>query len=141
MANALRIVSATPVLAAVDLHQTADFYREHLGFEPIDIDPERYGILSRDGVALHFAYSASRRTPPIACRLEVRGIDALHQRCRQAGIVPANGALRTEPWRSKEFDVVDGDGNRLTLHQPVRGAAAPSRTPGRKARPRRKGAR
>jgi catechol 2,3-dioxygenase-like lactoylglutathione lyase family enzyme len=135
MAKSPRIVGLTPVLCSLDLHQTADFYREHLDFAPRHVDPGRYGILERDGLELHFWAGTDRKVAEqTSCRIAVVGIDALYDRCKRAGVVHPKAPLRTEPWGHREFGMVDGDGNLLTFHEPVAKTPKPRRTRGTKER-------
>jgi hypothetical protein len=53
------------------------------------------------------------------CRVQVAGIDALYSLCTVAGIVHPNAALAAKPWGTREFAILDPDGNLLTFHQSV----------------------
>lgn len=118
MTQAPRLVAATPVLASLDIKRTLAFYGAKLGFTEVHAAPGEYGIVERDGVALHFwACDDPAIAQATACRIEVRGVAALHAHCAALGIVHPNGPLATKPWGSLEFSVLDEDGNLLTFHE------------------------
>jgi catechol 2,3-dioxygenase-like lactoylglutathione lyase family enzyme len=48
----------SPMLAAADMEETLDFYKEVLGFTTIMKSPE-YAIVERDGQTIHFQKAAS----------------------------------------------------------------------------------
>jgi len=48
----------SPMLAAADMEETLDFYKEVLGFTTIMKSPE-YAIIERDGQTIHFQKAAS----------------------------------------------------------------------------------
>ena len=70
-----------------------------------------------------------------SCRIEVTGVAKLHEHCRRLGVVHPNAPLHDEPWGTREFAVLDPDGNLIGLYerlpadgQPQASAAASSAT-------------
>jgi DNA-binding transcriptional MerR regulator len=108
---------AIPVLASLDLEATQRFYAERLGFEPLFTYPD-YAISARDGIQIHFWLTDDRRDPEnTSCRIEVTGIDALYEEMTAAGVVHPNGPLTSQPWGTREFAVLDADGNLIKFSE------------------------
>jgi DNA-binding transcriptional MerR regulator len=109
------LVRALPVLASTDIEETLRFYVERLGFTTVAAYPD-HGITDRDGVQIHFWLTDDAEIPKqTGCRVDVRGIEALHAELDAAGVVHPNGPLRDQPWGLREFSVLDGDGNLITF--------------------------
>lgn len=120
-----RFLAAVPVLPVSDQRRAAAFYVEALGFvELLDEAGRGMGILNRDAVQLHL-WVADGSAPGAeehlagtgSCRIEVAGVDELHRRCAQMGIVHAHGSISDRPWGAREFSVLDPDGNLVTLYE------------------------
>jgi catechol 2,3-dioxygenase-like lactoylglutathione lyase family enzyme len=124
-----------PALPAADLARSVAFYRDRLDFEVVHQE-DGFASLRRDGATLHFwgatdegwrdELDASRPVRSGAesfiagtasCRIAVEGVDALHEECSAAGIVHPNGSLAQKPWGSREFTILDPDGNCVTFFE------------------------
>lgn len=117
MDPATTFVSATPVLASLDIEQSVRFYSK-LGFTPVHVMQSEYGIIEADTVQIHFWACKDRRiAEATSCRVQVQGIDALYEKCTRLSIVHPNAPLSSRPWGSKEFGILDPDGNLVTFHQ------------------------
>lgn len=103
-----KLLSAAPVLPALDMRVSVAFYVEKLGFR-VDFDYGNYVGLERDGVALHLVLADEHVTGEHAglCVIYVRGVESLYAHCAAQGIVHPNGALEEKPWGVKEFVVLD----------------------------------
>lgn len=49
--------------------------------------------------------------------MRIEGVDALYAQCLAFGIVHPNATLQTPAWGSREFAVLDPDGNLVTFAQ------------------------
>jgi ribosomal-protein-alanine N-acetyltransferase len=129
--DAPHLLSATPVLASLDIARSVDFFCTTLGFAPMHAEPGVYGIVTRDGVQIHFWACADRAiAEATSCRVRVRGIDLLYAEVAPMGIVHPHAPLAAKPWGTREFGVLDPDGNLITFVQwdgPVAGGASPPR--------------
>lgn len=116
----IALVSAVPVVPARDIAATTAWYRDRLGFSVLHAERE-YGIVRRDRTWIHFwgPSGIDLEESDTMIRIGVRGIDALHERCQREGIVHPNAPLEEKPWGSREFSVVDRDGNLVTFFQPA----------------------
>jgi catechol 2,3-dioxygenase-like lactoylglutathione lyase family enzyme len=120
MPDTPRLVRAVPVLASLDIARSVAFACGKLGFETVSCEPGVYGVVRRDAVVLHFWPCDDRRiAEATACRIEVDDVDALHAACAPHRIVHPNGPLRDTPWGTREFAVLDPDGNLITFQRAV----------------------
>ena len=120
-----RFVAAAPALPVSDERRAVAFYAEALGFvELLDLDGAGLGIVERDAVQLSL-WAADGSAPgaeeylagTASCRIEVVGVEALHARCSDLGVVHPHGALGDRPWGTREFAILDPDGNQITLFE------------------------
>lgn len=109
---------AVPIIPARETASSTAWYRDHLGFEVVHVEPE-YAVVERDDVGVHF-WGPSRIKPEDSMtmfRIKVSGIDELYEHCRAQGIVHPNAPLEEKPWGAREFAVRDGDGNLVTFFE------------------------
>ncbi len=108
-----RIDSTIPVLASLDLQESAHFYTERLGFTQ-ELIADNYLIVSRDGAEIHFWLCDDRRIAEhTSCYLRVPSTQALFEEFTARGLELAPPSVR--PWRMKELYVIDPHGNLLKL--------------------------
>lgn len=106
-----RLVHATvPVLASLDLDESAAFCADRLGFMP-RLRTDDYLIAERDGCELHFWLCTERHIAEnTSCY--VRGdTRALHADFAARGL--AVDPPREQPWGMRELYVIDPHGNLL----------------------------
>lgn len=116
MSTDTRFVSATPVLASLDIARSVAFYGDQLGFTSLYAEQGVYGVVMRGAVSLHFWACGERHIAEnTSCRVRVDGIDALYADCVARAIVHPNAPLADKPWGSREFAIVDPDGNLVTF--------------------------
>lgn len=114
----IRFVAATPVLASLDIRQSVDFYVQRLGATTVHVEQGVYGIVALGGVHIHFWACSDRRiAEATGCRIAVEGVDALFAHCTRQGIVHPNAPLHDTAWGTREFAVLDGDGNLITFQE------------------------
>jgi len=116
-------ISATPVLASLDIERSVDFFCSQLGFTPVHVQQGVYGVVAHGEVDLHFWACADRKiAEATSCRFQVEGVEALHAKCVGLSIVHPNAPLQGKPWGAREFSVLDPDGNLVTFSEPGRAA-------------------
>lgn len=116
--------SAIPALPVSDEARAVGFYRDALGLQELTEDGVGLGILVRDDVEIHL-WVADGSAPgaeahlagSASCRIEVTHAERLYEHCEARGIVHPNAPLRATPWGTREFGVLDPDGNLVTLFQ------------------------
>ncbi|MFO1315631.1 MAG: VOC family protein [Burkholderiales bacterium] len=110
------LLSVAPVLASLNIERTITFYCARLGFSRVYLDPGVWGIVARDGIQIHFWPCSDRHIAEnTSCRVHVVGIDELFAEFRAQGVVHPDAPLQTRPWGSREFGVLDSDGNLITF--------------------------
>ena len=130
----MRFGQTVPALPARDVAHAARFYAEHLGFESVHAE-DGFAILRRDDAEVHLWGASDEswrdRTPaePIrsgaesfiagtaSCRIAVEGIAQLYEASNAAGIVHPNGHLSETDWGTREFGILDPDGNLVTFFE------------------------
>ena len=104
------VVATVPVLASLDLDESAAFYADRLGFAP-RLRTEDYLIVERDGCELHF-WRCTERHIAENTSCYVRGdTRALHADFAARGLVL--DPPREQPWGMRELYVIDPHGNLL----------------------------
>ncbi len=108
--------SAAPVLASLNIERTVSFYCSRLGFSRVYVEPGVWGIVSRDAVQIHFWPCSERHIAEnTSCRVYVAGIDQFFAELEPQGVIHPNAPLENKPWGSREFGVLDPDGNLITF--------------------------
>jgi catechol 2,3-dioxygenase-like lactoylglutathione lyase family enzyme len=104
-----------PTLGVRDVATSLDFYTGALGFGVIVSmgEPPNFAIVSRDAVGLGVVQTEAPAVAEFACcYFDVDDVEALHQRCVDAGariVAP----LTRQPWGNYDFVVADPDGHLL----------------------------
>ncbi|MFN8342825.1 MAG: VOC family protein [Cyclobacteriaceae bacterium] len=102
--------SAIPILAFLDLEETAAFYRK-IGFT-VNTSWKEYLMCSRDGIEIHLWKCDNPDIPKnTGCYVRVTGVDAIHAEYSELGIIHPNGPLKNHPWNMREFSILDNSGN------------------------------
>lgn len=112
------LLAATPVLPSLNIARTVEFYCDTLGFDQVHAVPREYAIVDYGPVELHFWHTEDPALPKVSgCRVKAAGIGPLYAHCEAAGIVHPNAALVDKPWGTREFGILDPDGNLLTFYE------------------------
>lgn len=130
----MRLLQAIPALPVQDIAKSAAFYRDQLGFT-VHVEEEGFAILRQGPVDIHLWASSDESwhqrdaAPPIvsgaesfiagtaSCRIGVEGVDELYNHCEPRGIVHPNGHLTDTDWETREFGVLDLEGNLITFFE------------------------
>jgi len=106
------LARAIPVLASLDIAESAAFYVHWLGFS-VGYQDGNYLIVKRDDMELHF-WKTDDRTFPENTSCYIRGgqVAALHEEYSSRG-VPNLSPFQVRPWNMKEFHIHDPHGNLL----------------------------
>jgi catechol 2,3-dioxygenase-like lactoylglutathione lyase family enzyme len=120
MNNSAKFISATPVLASLNIERSAEFFATKLGFIKVHVVQGEYGIVSNGPVHIHFWPCTERHiAEATSCRVQVRAIGLLHAQCAGHGIVHPDAPLQAKPWGTKEFAILDPDGNLVTFYERI----------------------
>jgi catechol 2,3-dioxygenase-like lactoylglutathione lyase family enzyme len=127
-----RLESVHPVLACSDVATSIRFYGR-LGFVLAfqdDPDDPKYVAIRRDGVELHLQWHdksewGSTADRPVY-RFLVQDVDDLYAELRAKGAVDGKSPVSSPwlapgdtPWNTREFHVLDPDGNGLQFYRPL----------------------
>jgi catechol 2,3-dioxygenase-like lactoylglutathione lyase family enzyme len=104
------------VLASLDIERSVNFYCSRLGFARVYAEPGVWGIVTRDSIQIHlWPCSDKNIAENTSCRVYVTDIDALFGEFQPLGVVHPNAPLEHKAWGSREFGVLDPDGNLITF--------------------------
>ncbi|PUA17186.1 VOC family protein [Glaciimonas sp. PCH181] len=118
MNSVIDFVAAVPVLASLNIQRSVNFFVSKLGFDAHYVSQGEYGIVSRGNVKIHFwACTDKRISEATGCRVNIRNIKSLYAQCSSQEIVHPNAPLKTTPWGSTEFAILDPDGNLVTFFE------------------------
>jgi len=113
-----QFISATPVLASLDIERSAEFFSSKLGFTKVHVAQGEYGIVASGAVRIHFWACKDRHIcEATGCRVQVQAIEALYALCEGHAIIHPNAPLASKLWGSKEFAILDPDGNLVTFFE------------------------
>jgi catechol 2,3-dioxygenase-like lactoylglutathione lyase family enzyme len=125
----VQFANVAPVLLAPDVFETAEYYRDVLGFhfDQIYGDPPSFVIVERDSARLMFRQpregapqpSNATVTPsfPSDVFIWVDDVEALAKELRGKQAEILNGPTYRPIWNGKELEVRDCDGRVLTFGQ------------------------
>jgi len=118
MRTETEFVSATPVLASLDIERSTDFFASKLGFTKVHAVQGIYGVVARGNVHINFwACTDKKMAEATSCRIQVSGVQGLYEHCRSENIVHPNAPLENKPWGTLEFGILDSDGNLITFYE------------------------
>lgn len=118
----VRFNTVTPILRMFDAEKAKPFYLEFLEFQ---LDWEHrfeeslplYMQISRGDCRIHLSEHHGDCCPGAAIRIETAGIEALHLKLLSKQYKFARPGLESTPWGTKEMQVIDPFGNRLTFYE------------------------
>jgi catechol 2,3-dioxygenase-like lactoylglutathione lyase family enzyme len=105
---------AVPVVPVRDVQEAIAFYRDRLGFQ-LAFEQGEYAGVRRDAVELHLDGVVNGGAGLVTCRIETDGVDELYAEVEPGGAVDPAEPIRTTPWGSRQFSVLDPNGNRITF--------------------------
>lgn len=113
------LVSAIPVLQALNIDDTITFYEKKLGFTKLHQE-EGFAIVYRDAVHIHFTQCSDTYLPEnTACRINVTDVESLYQEYKPKGVLRPDAHVETTWWGTKDLHLIDLNGNLITFTEPV----------------------
>jgi len=112
-----RFLKSRTTLGVRDVLASIDFYARALGFDVVVTmgEPANFALLANRDVGLGLTQV---EVPPVGdyacCYVDVDGVEALHERCVEAGARITNPLTRW-PWGTYDFVVADPDGHQLAF--------------------------
>ena len=118
----LEIQRVIPVLRVFDLAKMREFYVEFLGCvidweHGAEGDQPRYMQVSRGELRLHLSEHHGDACPGSRVHIEATGLVAFHAELTAKRYRHNHPGLGTTPWGTRELEVIDPFGNRLTFHE------------------------
>jgi uncharacterized glyoxalase superfamily protein PhnB len=120
--TAPRLIEATATLRAGDVTALAQWYRDKLGFT-ISMswgEPAEYARVQRDSVELAIGRLGSQFGPSSVYAI-VSGVDALYAEFIAGGVTIAR-PIGNAPYRMRDFDLLDPEGNRICFGEAIEAA-------------------
>ncbi len=132
----MKVLHTIPALPVRNIPKSVSFYREKLGFAPVHED-QGFAIVERDGVQIHLWEASDHDWPtrnsqiPVvtgaesfiagtaSCRVAVEGVEEIHTEMNPLGIMHPNAPLSDQEWGTREFAILDLDGNLITFFERV----------------------
>lgn len=101
---------SVPVLPAVNIRDTIDFFEAKLGFKATNYG--NYAVLNYNDAEIHLVMPANKTIHLSAgCLILVDNIEDLYTSCCTKGLIELKGKLTDKPWGIKEFTIVDNNNN------------------------------
>jgi catechol 2,3-dioxygenase-like lactoylglutathione lyase family enzyme len=125
----VQIASVSPVLLVADVFETAEYYRDVLGFhfDQIYGEPPSFVVVERDGARLMFRQPREGAPPPANGSvtpnfpsdvfLNVDDVEALADELRGKHAEVLHGPTYRPIWNGKELEVRDCNGRVLVFGQ------------------------
>ena len=119
MADTPRVIEVTATLRADDVSALAAWYRDALGFKIQMLwgEPATYCRVRRDGAELAIGQLGPRFGPASVYAI-VTGVDALYAEFRRGEVQVSRGP-EDAPYRMRDFEVTDPEGNRITFGEAI----------------------
>ncbi|MEK7793391.1 MAG: glyoxalase superfamily protein [Candidatus Hydrogenedentota bacterium] len=113
-----------PILRVFDHVLAKKFYVDWLGFtldweHQFDGSGPRYMQVSRGGAVVHLSEHFGDCTPGARIIINLSDADAFHRELHSRPNPNMNPGICTTPWNSRQVEVVDPFGNRITFDQPL----------------------
>lgn len=110
------LLKAIPLLPAFDINKTIDFYEYKLGFTSFNYG--NYLVLKYKTVELHFYYTKDKVADKAnTCYILVDNVEDLYGSFSIKELVEPKRKLQDMPWGTREFSVVDNNGNVIRFGQ------------------------
>jgi uncharacterized glyoxalase superfamily protein PhnB len=111
--------AAIPKQAALNIANAVSFYVQRLGFTEL-FQAEDYAGVRRGEVEIHLWLCDDKNIPEkTACRVQVENIEPLYAEYQGAGVIHPRSSLQETPWGTREFTILDLDGNGITFSEPL----------------------
>jgi catechol 2,3-dioxygenase-like lactoylglutathione lyase family enzyme len=121
-----RLIEATATLRASDVTALAEWYRDKLGFAIAMSwgEPAEYARVQRDAVELGIGRLGERFGPSSVYAI-VSGVDALYAELVARG-VEMGREVGDQPYRMRDFDLFDPEGNRVCFGEALERVSGPA---------------
>lgn len=109
--------AAIPKQAALNIANAVSFCVQRLGFTEL-FQAEDYASIQRSEVEIHLWLCGDKNiSEKTACRVHVENIEPLYAEYQGEGVIHPHSSLQGTPWGTKEFTILDLDGNGITFFE------------------------
>ncbi len=130
----MKLLQAIPALPVQDIAKSTAFYRDQFGFA-VHVEENGFAILRQGLVDIHLwaandeSWRKREAAAPIisgaesfiagtaSCRIGVEGVDELYKKLEPRGVMHPNGHIDDTEWGTREFGVLDLEGNLITFFE------------------------
>lgn len=106
----MKLLKAIPVLPALSMRDTIDFYESKLGFKGSNFG--NYAILKLNLVEIHFCLITDKnKLHPANCYIYTDDIEDLYTRMAEKDLLYPRGAISDMRFGKKEFSIKDNNDN------------------------------
>ncbi|MCG8485970.1 MAG: helix-turn-helix domain-containing protein [Chromatiales bacterium] len=114
-----QFLGANPILPVKSVEETAQFYRDNLGFE-VEVlwDNPPYGVVARDRTIIEFGEGRKRHAGSGVCVIFVNDVDEVHHEYATKEIEFV-GDIAARDYGSRDFRIKDNSGNILIFSSPL----------------------
>jgi catechol 2,3-dioxygenase-like lactoylglutathione lyase family enzyme len=132
----MQMLRTIPALPVKNVRRSIPFYDDTLGFV-LAHEEDGFAILRRDDAEIHLwaasddSWRQRSGSEPVisgaetfiagtaSCRIEVNGVDELHQEIYSRGVLGDQNRIIDQPFGAREFNVFDPDNNLITFFERV----------------------
>ncbi len=112
-------LGANPILPAVNVRDTAEFYEENLGFQIESMwDNPPYAVVARDQTIIEFGEGRKKYAGSGVCVIFVNDVDAVYSEYSGRDIEFV-GDIADRDYGSRDFRIRDNNGNVLIFNSPL----------------------
>src|SRR5689334_6634060 len=106
----MKLLKSTPVLPALNMRETIDFYETKLGFVGVNLGS--YAIVRCENTEIHFSLviDKNKMTPSI-CFIYTDDIEDTYLRMAAKDLLYPKGQIRDMKFGKKEFSIRDNNNN------------------------------
>ena len=114
-----QFLDTTVILPVSDVAETAQFYKEYLGFN-IDIlwENPKYASVSRENVVIEFGEGRKEYSGSGVCFIHIKDVDSVFEEFQNSK-VKFIGDLSDRDYGSRDFRITDNNGNMLIFGSPL----------------------
>jgi transcriptional regulator with XRE-family HTH domain len=115
----VQFLGANPILPVASVVETAEFYKESLGFD-IDVlwRSPPYGVVARDQAIIEFGEGRKEVAGTGVCMIFLANVNVVYEEYSAKGL-DIIGELANRDYGSRDFRVKDNNGNLLILSSPL----------------------
>jgi hypothetical protein len=106
----MKLLKAIPVLPAINMRDTIDFYESKLGFKGLNFG--NYAIIKSGFAEIHFCLITDKnKLHPANCYIYTDDVEDLYTRMAEKDLLYPRGQMTDMKLGRKEFIIMDNNGN------------------------------